>query len=270
MLRLAEHPEALGSLTIAEIDPAFVQAFLDGLSDRPATQEQARKALQALEKWAVVRRRLPRQITLGTEVLGSQGAREPWSEEEVAIAEHCGRPDLERTVTLGANTGQRLGDMCRMRWADVRVYRGRLGIDLTQEKTKKPLWVPVIQEFEPVFSSWERNSLWILTRRDGRPWTRPELSEAWYRERLRNPLLAPLNARKLSLHGLRATATILTAPRRLEQCPDRRDDRYVGGNGQSLLPARRPGRQRDPRDGTAGGNARRTNTSDTVQKTWPK
>ena len=185
-----------------------MQAFLDGLSDRPATQEQARKALQALEKWAVVRRRLPRQITLGTEVLGSQGAREPWSEEEVAIAEHCGRPDLERTVTLGANTGQRLGDMCRMRWADVRVYRGRLGIDLTQEKTKKPLWVPVIQEFEPVFSSWERNSLWILTRRDGRPWTRPELSEAWYRERLRNPLLAPLNARKLSLHGLRATATI--------------------------------------------------------------
>lgn len=206
--RLAEHPDTLGGLSVQEVDAAFVQAFLDGLADRPAIQERTRKALKALEKWAIVRRKLPKPITLGTEVIGCRGAREPWTDEEVRLAEQYARPDLARVVTLAAMTGQRLGDLCRMRWGDVGPYRGRLGIDLTQEKTSTPLWCPIIHEFEPVLNSWDRSSLWIIAKANGSPWARQELSVTWHKHRKRNPALAPLEARRLSLHGLRATATL--------------------------------------------------------------
>jgi integrase len=208
VFRLAEHPDALGSLTTAEIDPFLVQAFLDGLSDRPGVQAKARKALQAVEKWAFRRRRITRTITFGTEVLRGDGAREPWTDEEIAIAEQHARPDLARVVTLAANLGQRAGDLCAMRWTACRIYRGRQGIDLRQQKTKKPLWIPIPAELEQAMATWDRGSLFILTKPNGSPWTRHEVSMAWNRERKRNPALELLEARKLSLHGLRASAVI--------------------------------------------------------------
>src|SRR5258707_9832107 len=86
-LILAEHPDCLGSVPVDAMRPALVQAFLDGLSDRPGAQSVAQVALKALEKWAVVRDLLPRSITMGTEVIGSNGGHVPWNNEEVALAE---------------------------------------------------------------------------------------------------------------------------------------------------------------------------------------
>ena len=138
--------KVLGHIPTAEIDPAYVQAFLDGLSDRKGIQEQARKALHMLEAWAIVRRRLARSITLGTEVIGSRGAREPWSEQEIALAvAHC-TPAIAKAIQLGASTGQRLGDLVRMRWDHLQVERGRLGIRVVQEKTGVAIWAPILAE----------------------------------------------------------------------------------------------------------------------------
>lgn len=198
----------LGAIPTKDIDPAYVQSFLDGLSDRPGIQENARKGLKMLERWALVRRRLSRSITLGTEVPRAQGAREPWTDQEIALAvEHCS-PEMVRAVQLGSFTGQRVGDLVRMRWGDLRTIRGRLGIDLVQQKTDMAIWCPIIAEFEPILSSWKRDTLTILHKPTGIPWTGHHLTMTWYRERTKNPFLEPLNARKLSMHGLRASAVI--------------------------------------------------------------
>jgi integrase len=198
----------LGDIPTTEVDPAYVQAFLDGLSDRTGIQEQARKALKMVERWALVRRRLKYPIVLGTEIVGSDGAREPWLEQEVASAIEHSPTEIGRAILLAASTGQRLGDLVRMRWDHLRVIRGRLGIDVLQQKTKLAIWAPIITEFEPVLSSWERDGLTILCRPTGAPWTRVTLANAWYRERKKTAALEPLKARALSLHGLRATAVI--------------------------------------------------------------
>jgi hypothetical protein len=161
-LKLAELENGLGGLSIHEIDSAYVQDFLDGLAQWPSTQAAARKALRALEKWAVVRRRLPRQITFGTQIVGSRGAREPWLDAEVALAVANTPPELARAITLVSYTGQRLGDASRMLWDHLRVYRGRLGIDVDVEKTKLPIWVPVLPEFEPMLLAWERRGEHVL------------------------------------------------------------------------------------------------------------
>ena len=208
VLRLAEHPSTLGEIPVDEIDPYLVQAFVDSFAKRPGIQRHALVALRSLERWAVKRRFLPRSITFGVETVEMDGAREPWTESEVAVAEKHARPDLARVVTLAVNCGQRIGDLCALKWSAFRTYRGHAGIDLTQQKTDKRLWVPFTSELEAALATWERKSIFVLTAAKGGPWTRPLLSNEWWLERRKNEALAPLEARKLSLHGLRATAVI--------------------------------------------------------------
>jgi integrase len=205
-LRLAQRPELLGELATDVIRPALVQAFLDGLADRPGKRYAARAALVRLEQWALVRDRLPHAIMTGTEAPKTQGGRVPWSDEQVALAEQYARPELARAVTLAAETGQRGSDLVRMCWSDIEEYGGRRGINVIQRKTGKQLWIPHTPALSAALVRWERRPGPILLSSKGRPWRREDLSIAWMHERDRNPALAPLAG--LVLHGLRATACV--------------------------------------------------------------
>ena len=208
-LVLAEHPNALGAIPVDVLGPPQVQEFLDGLDDTPGAQKFARTALQALEKWAVVRAKLPRQITLGTEIVGSDGGHVPWTDEEVALAEGgATAPHLARVVSLAANTGQRGSDLVLMRWTDIETVRGRPGINVTPVKLqgRLKLWVPFTRELIAKMETWERQPGPILRKHDGQPYGgRDQLTDAWYRERHR-PGLEALH--HLHLHGLRGTAVV--------------------------------------------------------------
>lgn len=211
VFRLAEQPDVLGAVPVEQMRPALVQAFLDGYSDRLAMQKVAQTALKSLEKWALVRDLLPNPITLGTEAPGSDGGNEPWSDEQVALAELHARPDLARVVTLAANTGQRGSDLVKMRWTDIEEYEGRLGINVIQRKTGLKIWIPMTQPLMAAIASWERRPGYLILKPDGTPFTREQLSDHWLRERTKNPALAPLEPLGLSMHGLRATAVVRLA-----------------------------------------------------------
>jgi integrase len=206
-LRLAEQPETLGAYPVDVIRPALVQAFLDGLADRPASQRVAQTVLKAVEKWAIVRDLLPYPITTGTEAPGSDGGHVPWTDEQVRLAESAARPHISRIITLASNTGQRGSDIVKMRWSDIEEYEGRLGINVVQKKTGLEIWVPFTAELAAAIGTWERRPTFIALKQDGQPWTRQQLSDGWLIER-RRPALAPLDEAGLVLHGLRATAVV--------------------------------------------------------------
>jgi integrase len=208
LLRLAERPDTLGTLPVDVIRPALVQAFLDGLADRPAQQKCAQTALRAVEKWALVRDLLPYPITTGTEAPGGTGGHEPWTDEQVALAEHHARPHLARIITLASNTGQRGSDLIKMRWSDIEEYEGRPGINVVQLKTGLVIWIPFTLQLAAAIATWERRPTFIALKEDGQPWTRQQLSDQWLRERNTRPALAPLKEARLRLHGLRATAVV--------------------------------------------------------------
>lgn len=208
LLGLAEQPETLGAYPVDVIRPALVQAFLDGLADRPAQQKNAQTALKAVEKWALVRDLLPYPITTGTEAPGGTGGYEPWTDEQVKLAERCCKPYLARVITLGSNTGQRGSDLVKMRWSDIEEYEGRPGINVIQKKTGLVIWIPFTQELIKAIATWERRPTFILLKEDDSPWTREQLSDHWLRARDTKPDLAPLKEAGLVLHGLRATAVV--------------------------------------------------------------
>jgi len=205
-LRLAERPDTLGAISVNIIRPALVQAFMDGMSDRPGKQAAALAALRQVERWAIVRDLLCQPITTGVEFTRSHDGHKPWTDEQVQLAETQARPELARVVTLAANTGQRGSDLVKMRWTDIEDYKGRAGINVVQVKTGKEIWVPITHELATAMAGWERRPGFILLRPTGIPWTRKALTWAWIVERDTNPALAPLAG--LVLHGLRATACV--------------------------------------------------------------
>lgn len=207
-LEFAARPDCLGACSLQTIRPAFVQAFLDGLAGRPGKQAMAYSVLKQLDKWAVVRDLLPRSIMTGVETERPQGGHIPWLEPEVALAERIARADLSRVVTLAANTGQRGSDLIRMGPTDLETFRGVQGINVTQKKTGRQVWVPITSPLAAAMATWERRPGPYLTRLDGRAWDRPALSHAWTYELEHNPDLAGLRARGLVLHGLRGTACV--------------------------------------------------------------
>ena len=195
----------LGRISVYELRSSMIQRHLDGLASRPGKQEMALRALRQLERWALVRDLLPRPITTGCEVLGTHGGRMPWTDAQIAHAEEHARMEIARAITLAAGTGQRGSDLVRMRWSDIETYRGRIGINVTQRKTGRVLWVPFSEEFQRAIAAWERRPGHILVGAKGKPWGREWLSNAWTDERESNPDLAEHRAAGLVLHGLRGS-----------------------------------------------------------------
>jgi integrase len=210
-LRLAARAEILGAIPVSDMRPSIIQAFLDGLSDKPGAQQLAYTALRSLESWAVVRDVIKVPITTGCKIIGCDGGREPWPDDLVLLAEEHARPDLARMVTLAANTGQRGSDLVRMRWQDIEPFSANNpapGIRVTQAKTGKRLWVPFTQALIRKLETWEKRPGFLVVKPSGEPFTRPQLSDAWTKERDTNPKLMPLRSPPLSFHGLRATAVL--------------------------------------------------------------
>jgi integrase len=204
---LTRAEEILGDIPVGVIRPFLIQQCLDALANKPGAQMGMRVVLKAIERFAMPRDLLPNQITTGTQVVGSDGGHQPWTEEQVQCAERFAAPHIAKIITLASNTGQRGSDLCRMRWSDIENKHGRPGIRVKQRKTGLQIWIPFTAQLMHAIATWQRGPTHILLQRSGLPYgNRLSLSKAWERERNRNLNLTPCTG--MVMHGLRATAVI--------------------------------------------------------------
>lgn len=196
----------LGEMRVESIRPSHVQAYLDTMADRPGARSNALVALKALQKWAIVRDKLPHHITTGAEAPRDEDENHtPWPEELVELAEKTFPTHMAKVVTLGSNTGQRGSDLVNMRWSDIATHDGYPGINVKQKKTGLEVWVPFTPELLKAMEGWERRPGYMLFREDGTKFEREHLSCRWLRLR-RQPGMEPF--RDLVLHGLRGSAVV--------------------------------------------------------------
>jgi integrase len=207
-LDFACRPNCLGAVSLDIIRPALIQGYLDGWEDKPGKQAAALGAFKAIEKWAVVRDLLPRQITTGVETGKPQGGHVPWTDAQVALAEKYTRQDLARAITLGANTGQRISDLVRMCWTDIETFRGIDGINVRQKKTDRRVWVPILAPLAAAMKTWERRPGPFLLRANGKPWRSAYLTDRLDYEKKTNPAIAEIATADLVMHGLRGHACV--------------------------------------------------------------
>jgi integrase len=90
---------------------------------------------------------------------------QPWPEAVLNAALVAEDSRVRLAVHLLYYTGQRIGDVCRMRWSDI--TNGFLSV--TQQKTGKSLEIPLHRDLQAELAATPRKGLTILTRIDGRP-----------------------------------------------------------------------------------------------------
>src|SRR4051794_40674411 len=99
-----------------------------------------------------------------------------------------------------------------MKWDAIEVIDGHRGINVTQKKTCRKLWIPFTKPLIEAFDRWDRRGPFLVGSVPGPAGCSSRgTGESWRssgRERNRNPNLAAHKKLGLVLHGLRATACV--------------------------------------------------------------
>ena len=95
------------------------------------------------------------------------GTHDPWPEAVLEAGLQSEHARTRLAVHLLFFTGQRIGDVCKMRWSDVKDG----AIRVVQQKTGKELWVPMLSELRAELERTPKRGLFILTDREGKQLT---------------------------------------------------------------------------------------------------
>ena len=187
---------------IGDIDPAKVQRrhVIAWQSENAETLRFANYLVQ------IIRILMERAIDLGWRsdnpakgvamLKGDKPAPKAWPLDLIAAyrAEASGQARLIFELCLG--TGQRIGDVLRMRWDHIEDG----GINVRQGKTGAALWVPLTPPLADVLSHTPKDGLTIVTTGQGRPMPYKTAQGLVMRTR------KAIGAEAYSIHGLRHSA----------------------------------------------------------------
>lgn len=173
----------------------------DQLSEMPAKANDFVKIMRVIYGWGLPRNKVdhnPADFRHTSIKMLPTGSYQPWPEPLIERALNEMRPEIAWVLAMCLYTGQRIGDVLKMSWAD----KSLGGIDVTQEKTQKRLKIPLHPELEKLLNVIPKRSVRILTSYTGRVWSMSRWQEAVAAERKR------LGISDYVTHGLRKNAVI--------------------------------------------------------------
>jgi integrase len=89
-----------------------------------------------------------------------------WTDEDIQKLKSIDNEKITQALILGLWTGQRQGDLLKLRW---NAYDGQT-LSVEQSKTKTYARVKVSAELKTMLDSMERTAVTILTNQSGKPW----------------------------------------------------------------------------------------------------
>ncbi len=142
--QLVKIRDAWGRFPVNDLQPADVRLVLESGVWKAGTHNTVLGVLGLLYTWGRKNDRTTAHPTKDIERMQG-GSHEPWPEDVLEAALKANEPLVRLATHLLYFTGQRIGDVCNLRWGDIR--DGVLHI--TPEKTKrfdKRLYVPLMPE----------------------------------------------------------------------------------------------------------------------------
>lgn len=178
-----------GKFPVNELTPAIVRRALDVEKFNAGTHNMVLAVLGVVYRWG--RRHGKAVIDPVKDIEREEGGtHEPWPEHILEVALAADDDVVRLAVHLLYFTGQRLGDVLKMRWTDIRGGR----IYVVQEKTGKEVYPPISSELKAELDRTPRKGLFILEGQSDKP----------LRKRLQK-FTAALGAKTVP-HGLRKNA----------------------------------------------------------------
>lgn len=163
--------------TMSDADPTrlkrvHVIEMRDTLADTPTTANRRVAALSVLFEHAIDLGWMPKDFNpaKGVEQLEPpRDPREPWPLEMVEAFRAAAPPLPLLIFELLIGTGQRIGDVLKMRWDDVK--EGGLPVRQTKDKTKRkrPIWVPFTPRLLRLLAETPRRGETIVAQENGKP-----------------------------------------------------------------------------------------------------
>jgi integrase len=190
--------DAWGELKYDGLRPMHTRAMMGTLAATPSKANNFLGAMRALSGWALVNGHIARSLVEGVKPFETKGGHKPWSVEQIrAIDKLPGT--IRQGVKLYLLTGQRGSDIVRMGWTHI----DDNGIALTQKKTGREVWIPIVPELAAEMATWEKRPGPFILQDSGKPYTRQRFGDRFDEARANIPELA-----NVTLHGLRCTAAI--------------------------------------------------------------
>lgn len=171
-----------------------IVALRDAMADTPGAANQAIRALGALFVWAMESEKVPSNPARGVKKFKAV-PHEPWPQE--LVEEGLGDPQIGMAVGLLYFTGQRINEVVKMSWADIRGDHMRVYV----QKTKRQIDVAILPELDAMLQRTPKLAPTILTNANERPWTQSGL-----RQKIQD--WAKARGHKVVPHGLRKNAVI--------------------------------------------------------------
>jgi integrase len=190
---------AWGALKADGLRPVHIQAMMDGLAPTPGKANAFLGAMSALSVWARARDHISQSFVEGVRPFELKGGHKPWTPAQIEAATRHLTGVVRRGLMLYLYTGQRGSDVVRLGPTDI----DEGGFSLTQQKTGRPVWCPIVPELAAEMATWERRPGPYLLQDNGKPYDRRLFWLHFNAERAGIPELADV-----TLHGLRCTAVI--------------------------------------------------------------
>lgn len=186
-------------LDARSIRRSHVLAFRDAWSERPGMADLFVRATQAVFRFGIDREHVDVNPAAKISRLAN-GEHRRWTEDEVGRLLLMGRPVFQMAGAIALFTGQRQGDVLRMEWDHIRNDR----LFVKQEKTRKPLIIPLHPLLRSALDRWPQKTKTILYSQYNAAFTSDGFRSSWHRERDRLGITA-------TWHGLRKTAAAALA-----------------------------------------------------------
>lgn len=188
----------VGKAPVNELEPRDITRMMDELSKTPGTANMILSVTGALYKWGRQRHHVARHVNPVQDIKPFElGSHEPWPDNVLQDALASKDDRVRLSAHLLYYTAQRIGDVCRMRWSDI---KGN-SITVLQDKTDKPLDIFLHSALAAELARTPRRGMTILTNWKGAP-----IGD----QRIRMALKEHCAAYGLNLvpHGIRKNAVI--------------------------------------------------------------
>lgn len=184
-------------IPVAAVSKKYVKMVRDDMQDTPAAANSMVKVQKTLWYYAMEMELVDKNPWARVKAFKG-GAWEAWPAPALERAHTTLTGPSLTAFLLALYTGQRKGDVLKMRWHDIDYVENFIRV--VQQKTDKPLQIPIHPTLAEHLNSLQRNGVTVVGRRDGRQYTISGFNRIWRRQQAKHGFTG------LKFHGLRRNA----------------------------------------------------------------
>jgi len=165
-IHLEKLRRAIGNAPANDVEPRDITRLMDKMASTPGAANLVLSVTGALYRWGRRRQHVTHNVNPTIDIQPFElGEHSAWPESVLNAALESENDRIRLAVHLLYYTAQRIGDVCEMRWSDIK--DDHISVKVT--KTSIDLEIPLHEKLKAELAKTPKRGMTILTRWDGGP-----------------------------------------------------------------------------------------------------